>query len=156
MTTTAFEDQPVSTADQPSSFAVKWIRVLCFDPAFRQRIQDQLDRLATLPTNWDGEGAPCISPDAIQAARNLVAKLPENIATSPAVVPMASGHLQFEWNEGSRSLELEFESPTLIRFLRWDPDNGIEDEDSFAASDVRRAEALIRWFLGGSWHAQRD
>ena len=156
MTTTVFEDQSVSTADRPSSFSVEWIRVERFVPDFRRRIQEQLDRLSALPANWDGEGAPCISRETIQAARDLVASLPENIAAAPVVVPMASGHLQFEWNEGSRSLELEFESPTLIRFLRWDPDNGIEDEDSFAASDVRRAEALIRWFLGGSWHAQRD
>ena len=121
-----------------------------------QPIYEQLDRLSALPAGWDGEGAPVISRDTIQAAKNLIANLPENIATPPAVVPMASGHLQFEWNEGTRSLELEFESPTLIRYLRWDPENGIEDEDSFAAADTHRAESLVRWFLGGSWHAQRD
>ena len=113
---------------------------------FTTEIDAELDRLAMLPSNWDTQGALPLAPEIIDAARRFVASLPADLIIPPSVVPMAKGNLQFEWNEGSRSLELEFESPTTIHFLKWHPEEGVEEEGLISTSDVARAAALIRWF----------
>ncbi len=90
-----------------------------------------------------------IDAQIVHAAHDFLNRLPENLVAPPLVVPMAKGNLQFEWHEGSRSLELEFESPTTIHYLKWHPEEGVEEEGFFAADDVSQAVAFIRWFVKG-------
>ncbi len=113
---------------------------------FRELIERELDRLASLPANWDHEGALQIDRAIIQAAHDFVARVPLEIASMPAVVPSAAGNLQFEWNAGRRSLELEFESPSTIHYLKWDPSAGVEEEHFFGVEDTDRALKLMDWF----------
>jgi hypothetical protein len=113
-------------------------------------LEADLRSLGKLSPNWDGYGAPAIAPAVIAAARSFLARLPEGLAPRPRVVPMSNGMLQLEWHAGPRSLELEFESPDSIRYLRWHPEAGIEDEDSFPAEEVEIADGLIRWFVDGA------
>ena len=120
------------------------------DEEFRVGIEEELDRLASLPANWDREGAPQIDPAIIRAARHFIARLPPNITPIPAVVPSAAGNLQFEWNAGRRSLELEIESPATIHYLRWDPNEEVEEEDVFNIEDTDRTVQLIQWFVEGA------
>ncbi len=121
-----------------------------YDPDFKAAIESELDRLAALPPNWDQYGAPAIDSRIIAAARGFLHALPERIAYRPRVVPMSPGHLQFEWHHGQKVLELEFESPQTIRFLQYDPQAGIEEEESFRTSEVQRAVDLIHWFMSGT------
>jgi hypothetical protein len=65
------------------------------------------------------------------------------------VVPLSSGALQFDWHVASRILELEFESPDVIHFLKWDPPAGREEESTFPAADIAAAAALIDWVRNG-------
>jgi len=130
----------------------EWVPAGYYAPEFTSRVNQELNRVASLLPNWDREGAPRIDPAIIEAARAFISQLPEDLAKVPAVVPMATGNLQFEWNDGPRSLELEIETPETIRYLRWYPPEGIEEEDSFHIDDLARAEALIRWFMRGSVH----
>lgn len=116
---------------------------------FESIINQALDRLGDLRQNWDREGAKPIEPAILQAARGFISRLPENVVSIPAVVPMAKGNLQFEWSEGERSLELEIETPTTIRYLKWHSEAGIEEEDSFSIDDIDQATVLIQWFMKG-------
>ena len=63
---------------------------------------------------------------------------------------MSNGTLQLEWHDGPKSLELEFESPSSIRYLQWHPEQGIEAEDSFPLTKIDAAVDLIRWFSSGT------
>jgi hypothetical protein len=63
---------------------------------------------------------------------------------------MSTGNLQFEWHQGKKVLELEFESADTIRFLQWHPEQNVEEEDTFPASDTDRAVDLIQWFMSGT------
>jgi hypothetical protein len=117
---------------------------------FNANINQELNRLAALPENWDCEGAPKIDPAIIQAAREFVDRLPTNIAKVPAVVPIADGNLQFEWNAGSRSLELEIVDARKIHYLKWFPEDEIEEESFFPIDDIDQAVSLIRWFMKGA------
>lgn len=115
---------------------------------FTAHLEAELDRLAALPPNWNAQGALPMVPEIIEAARHFVECLRGNIVRVPAVVPMAKGNLQFEWNEGPRSLELEIETPAVIHYLKWQPEAGIEDEGVYGINDIPRSLELIRWFQG--------
>ncbi len=117
---------------------------------FVNDLEAEFRSLGELSPNWDGYGAPAIDPAVIAAVRSFVARIPHGLAPRPRVVPMSSGMVQLEWHAGARSLELEFEAPDSIRYLRWHPEEGIEDEDSFPAADVEIAVDLIRWFVNGT------
>jgi hypothetical protein len=121
---------------------VKW-RVV---PGLKPALRSELNQLAALAPNWDGYGAPRISPAIIDAARQFVDRLPEQASSRPAVVPMSPGNLQLEWHEGDRVLELEFETADTIHYLKWDPADEVEEEDAFPATDMGRAVQLIQWF----------
>jgi hypothetical protein len=120
------------------------------DPDFVDEVHTALDSLGTLAPNWDGYGAPAIDPAVIEAAKSFITKLPEDLVSRPHVVPMSNGTLQLEWHDGPKSLELEFESPSSIRYLQWHPEQGVEGEDSFPVTNVETAVDLIRWFLTGA------
>jgi hypothetical protein len=63
---------------------------------------------------------------------------------------MAKGNLQFEWHEGPRTLELEFENASTVHYLKWHPEEGLEDEGLFSLEEIDRALELIRWFVGAA------
>jgi hypothetical protein len=144
-------DQDTSTNTDAGEYD-RWEQAAYYAPEFEAVVHRELDRLAALEPNWDAEGAPPINPQIIQAARDFISRLPENIASIPAVVPSGAGTLQFEWNEGPRTLELEIETPSMIHYLKWDSRAGIEEEDLFQITDIDRAASLIRWFMGGVAH----
>jgi len=127
-----------------------WTHAEYWAPDFEPAINRELDDLASLAPNWDGEGAPRIDPQIIRAARDFVSSLPKNIANTPAVVPSSAGNLQFEWNQEPRSLELEIETTSTIHYLKWHPEERIEEEGVFGIDDVDRAVSLIRWFMKGT------
>ena len=120
------------------------------DPNFVDGVQSALDSLRTLAPNWDGYGAPVIDPAVIEAAKSFIARLPVDLVSRPHVVPMSNGTLQLEWHDGPKSLELEFESPSSIRYLQWNPEQGVEAENSFPLTKIDTAVDLIRWFLDGA------
>jgi hypothetical protein len=148
MTSTTI-DRERETTDRDSSESDEWVVAYYYSPEFRERVEAGLNRLLSLPANWDSDGARTIESQLVEAARKFVGELPENLISPPAVVPMAKGNLQLEWHSGPRSLELEFESPSMIHYLKWHPEEGVEDEGFFSSDDVDRAVGLIRWFVGG-------
>lgn len=137
-----------STKKSASEF---WLRAGHYDPDFVSAVEAELDRLARLPRNWDGYGAPAINPSILAAARAFIEALPENLVYRPRVVPMSTGNLQFEWHHGSKMLELEFETPQTIRFLQWHPEADVEQEHTFRSTDIDTATDLIQWFMSGTY-----
>lgn len=105
-----------------------------------------LEEVAGLPRGWDGHDAPPIDRLIVASARKLLLDLPDVAALAPKIVPMTRGRLQFEWHRGNRSLELEFETPSLLHFLKWDPDRLIDEEDQVPAADLAAVFDLLRWF----------
>ena len=109
-----------------------------------------MQHFATTGTQRD---APSLDQSIVAEARAFVDALPDNIAPIPAVVPMANGNLQFEWNDGGRGLEIEFEAGQQIRYLKWAPNEQIEEEGVLPSIDYSSAVRLIRWFTGAILNA---
>ena len=104
----------------------------------------QLDFLASLQLNWDGEDALAIDPAIIAAARSFLKRLPDDLVSEPLTIPCPAGTLQFEWESESCYLELEFETPTMIHYLK--QSGCLDEEDVFGVQNFDRAVSLIRWF----------
>ena len=110
----------------------------------------RLDQIAALEPNWDGRGAPAVDRALLRAVRAWSQDMPGwAFAPPPAVVPLSSGGVQLEWRCADRLLELEFETPDRLHFLRWHPASGTVEEDTFPATDRNRAEQLIGWVSHG-------
>lgn len=59
---------------------------------------------------------------------------------------MTRGRLQLEWHAPQRSLELEFESPAQVRYLKWSAPENVEEEDVLSLNEHARVADLIAWF----------
>jgi hypothetical protein len=140
-------DSKLVPASQSSE---SWLSAGHQDSDFIARVQADIDALSRLETNWDGYGAPRMDPKVIEAAKQFVIRLPDDLVRRPHVVPLSTGMLQLEWHDGPKTLELEFESPQSIRFLQWNPAGGVEEEDSISVHDIDRAIDLIHWFTSGA------
>jgi hypothetical protein len=119
------------------------------DPAHsldKAAIRGRVEQLADLPNDWNGYGACPIDPNVITTALQLVDRLPVDAISTPQVVPMTRGRLQFEWHRGRRSLELEIETPTLVHYLKYDADRGIEEEATLPVEETSRLSELLHWF----------
>lgn len=121
----------------------------------------KLDDLAAFPDGWDGYGARRFTPAMVAAVRAFLTRLGEERGDLllkpyteaecllPDVVPLSSGAIQLDWRVEDRGLELEFETPDLIHYLKWCPARGVEEEDVYLAADLGRSADLIRWVLTG-------
>jgi len=150
MATKTLPQNKLCTSGARKDTGEEWIYASVYDPEFTPAVCAELDELLRLPKNWDGYGAPKIDQTIVAAAQKFVAELPESIAWRPHVVAMSPGNLQLEWQHGTKSLELEFESPTVIRYLQWHPEMNIEEEGTFRVTDSKFAVELILWLMAGT------
>lgn len=135
-----------------------WQKTEKYFPHCRPCVLEQVEKLREYPLNWDGYGARPFAPEMIDAVQAFLYHLPDALfirpykevdCLIPAIVPMSSGSIQLEWHAGSRILELEFETPTTIHYLKWWPQEGIEEEGVYRAADCRQSSRLIEWVLRG-------
>lgn len=105
-----------------------------------------LNGLRAFPEGWNGYDAAPIDPGIIRAAERFISDMPSDIVPAPQVVPMTRGRVQFEWHRGDRSLELEFENPEFVHYLKWDSDAGIEEEDILPVQQHGKILDLLKWF----------
>lgn len=118
-----------------------------FDCRFEPILHQELNRLATLPDNWDGYDASPINENCIATARRLVKSL-AGATPRPRVVPLSTGGVQFEWDKGGRSLEIGVDAPDEINYLKFDPASEIEECGSVASEDPSAIRSLIMWLYG--------
>lgn len=134
-------DETMLFLASPNSGHVRYV-----DLGFASYIEGELERLHGLTEGWDGYRGRVIDPDVLDAARRLAARFPQDLVPRPHVVPLAAGTLQYEWSAGNVALELEFESPTTIRYLKWNPAAGEPEEDTVQVADYAAIESLLHWY----------
>ena len=82
----------------------------------RMIISEKLDGYKNLPENWDSYGAKRISLDAIRAAKEFIAILPDSVLR-PCYAPVCSGSIMFMWAENGIECEIEVFSDRIAIFL---------------------------------------
>jgi hypothetical protein len=123
-----------------------------------RQVEKELAQIGRLKPNWDGCGSPGIHPDILAAARTLISSLEAKGAVAPLcnVVPVPGGTLQLEWYEGARSLEIEIEDARTLHYLKWDPLEGVREEDTVGITEIDRCLDLLDWFTRTVREANRD
>ncbi len=84
-------------------------------PNYLLRSYARLTQFAAFEEDWDSYGASPISHRAIDAARQLLLRLPRRLgeigdAGPYAVAPLASGGIQLEWRGNRRALEIDIDA----------------------------------------------
>ena len=115
--------------------------------ARRTRILDAIEGLKQLAPGWDGHGAAAIDPLLCDAARWLVERLPEQCVIGCRVHLMPDGALWLEWGGVDRGLELEFETPHRVRYLKCSPD-APEEGTLLLTLNIAEIVDLVRWCAG--------
>ena len=72
----------------------------------QKQLNKQLDAIAKLEQNWDGDDADKPTEKSIQRAREFAGHL--NCTIKPHVNPTRSGGVQFEWKIDGGYFEIEF------------------------------------------------
>jgi hypothetical protein len=116
------------------------------------RLSLELMRIASLGTNWDGEGAEAVPP---KAARNTgvllflarAAMEQSTIAqcTVPIVMPAIDGGVILKWVQGGRELKCIVRGD-IVEVVRWRSLDGYES-DGFWEIPVPRVAEHFEWLL---------
>jgi hypothetical protein len=86
----------------------------------------QIDRLASLRTNWDGHGSIRPNGYSVDRARQILEDAFQNASTtigwqSPYISASEDGEIVFEWWNGARKLTM-YVGPNVTTFIRsWGP-----------------------------------
>ena len=111
----------------------------------------QLDKIAAMPENWDGEGSPAPSPRIVAAAKGLFLRVRCRVPPAldaPFVSPIGGGGLQLEWTRSGKHLELEFLDERTICFLKEETVSGEDRMESgeYLVADTTETQELLNWF----------
>ena len=96
-----------------------------------------------LPPNWDSYNARPIRRDIIFAAIYLLPQIVRPDTPQPAVVPMSSGGVQFEWHQRDIDLEIRLFLPDRFEVSFEDFTNGSNWADQFNLGDLDRVKDAI-------------
>jgi Arc/MetJ-type ribon-helix-helix transcriptional regulator len=89
----------------------------------------QFRAIVGLQPGWDSNNAASPDPKLVQVAAALLYRLAKSRRVSkPHINPTRQGGIQFEWEVGSRSLEVEVVSENCAAYLFQDGDARIEQE----------------------------
>ena len=111
----------------------------------------RLAAIAEFPAGWDSHGAVSPRRDLVAAAQRIATALcAKHALPRPWINATPSGGVQFEWEMGPRSFELEIMEPDRAEFLYADHDARIEEEGAVTSRDtldqvaeyVRRATSV--------------
>jgi hypothetical protein len=74
----------------------------------------KLNKLASLPNNWDGYGAKAVLFENANFALNILSNICDASHQAPTIVPGSSGDLQIEWHTTQGDLELHIIAPYQV------------------------------------------
>lgn len=109
----------------------------------------EIQSLHDVKDDWKKFGIDPINEHSIAVAIDFVRSIDTPLLVRPKVVPMTKGRFQLEWHRGPRSLEIEFETPSLAHYLKWDSSSKIQEEDVILTSKRECLLDLIAWFDSG-------
>jgi len=122
--------------------------VSAIDPKWLAKAKYDLYRIMKLPDNWDSYGSPSIPEVLYKNAENFLRCLEVEDIEAPFVAPVSGGGIQFEWQNKTRELEIEFVQSNVFGYLKIIGDEPF-DEGQFPIQNYDSARLLIKWFKTG-------
>ncbi|MCX6647577.1 MAG: hypothetical protein NTY09_14635 [bacterium] len=94
-------------------------------------ILQKINKLSSLPLNWDEYGAKKIGREVIIGAIQLLSTISQESTPEPYVFPTATGGIQIEWHTEEVDLEVEVTEDGSILVVYEGPDQHDEDGDDW-------------------------
>ncbi len=119
--------------------------VLHFGNAWFRTSVTRLYQFLDLPENWNSYGSYQMSQNAIEIAIQVLDDLSHRDLPNINIVPVASGGVQFEWDNADTEVELYIRPDGVVQHFRFFA-NGEVDETAFNAYDpswLPRAAGLL-------------
>jgi hypothetical protein len=104
------------------------------DPPWLEAARHAIEPIATLPDNWDGEGAPRIQPAVMDAALRVLEQLLPSHTPAPQIVPAHRAGIQVEWHRNGKDLEIEFVPGSPTTFYFYDSQTQVEREGALQSN----------------------
>jgi Arc/MetJ-type ribon-helix-helix transcriptional regulator len=97
---------------------------------------EQFRAIVGLPPGWDSNDAAPPDPKLVQVAAVLLYRLTKSRQiTKPHINPTRRGGIQFEWEAGARSLEVEIVREDMFAYFFQDADTGVEEEGQLSPDE---------------------
>lgn len=103
---------------------------------WRAQAYRQLMAIARLPRNWDSYGADRVDGKILASAEALLSALHEMGVSKPHINPTRTGGIQFDWESGTRYLEIALISPNRAEYFFEDRDTLEQHEGILLAGDT--------------------
>lgn len=129
-----------------SSFVDEVISIAADKPDWLVVVEHGLQKLKTLPSNWDSYGSPPIFDELIDDAECFLRGLEMQNIVPPFVAPLPDGGVHLEWHYSKRELEVEFSNKGNVEYLKVLNGEPIE-EGKFKVNDYNKGRQLINWLL---------
>jgi hypothetical protein len=97
-----------------------------------------------LPENWDSYGGHTPKREAAETAIQIIASITQKDPPRPRVVPLGTGGIQLEWENGQRELEVECGPDGSVEALKIEGDREGESCPACTPSDVVN---LFAWLM---------
>ncbi len=116
--------------------------------AWHQDCIKRIERLRELKHNWDSYGANPVDRGSIEFAKQLVREFAQVTGIDcPRVAASPAGHvaLSWEWQGGSRELDLEILPDGMLRYSYLDEKQPNADAEGDTADLNRIVQLLTQW-----------
>ncbi len=117
-------------------------------PDWIDEVLEQIRRLSNLPANWDSYGASPPNQQSLHVAENFIKGLSLYVGVlKPEVSLTANGNAAFlwEWQEGSRNLDLEVLADGTINYAYADEEDESRDQEGRTQDGLKIVNILTQW-----------
>ena len=117
-------------------------------PTGSMRFCPRIRWLSNLPANWDSYGASPPNQQSLHVAENFIKGLSLYVGVlKPEVSLTANGNAAFlwEWQEGSRNLDLEVLADGTINYAYADEEDESRDQEGRTQDGLKIVNILTQW-----------
>jgi len=117
------ESSLLSESDSPETIFI--------NPAFPQppwayKVLSKTNDLLNLNLAWDSYSAIAIQKKSVEKMLDILFSLASSTTPAPSLVPLPDGGVQIEWHDGTRDLELSFQSDGNLSAYYFSPEKELE------------------------------
>jgi hypothetical protein len=134
------------TSTNSSCWYTQWSSVIPTRALSQWQIEGikRLNKVLSLPENWDGYGSRPPTQAAANTAMDLIISINIDDLVPLRVVPVSGGGIQLEWETSTRALELEILDGGTIEYLKTEDGTPVDEGHMHRIDQVR---PLLSWLI---------
>lgn len=109
----------------------------------------KIAKLESLQENWDSYGSPAPFSWVIDAASEVILKIPFDNVPAPRIIAVSGGGIQIGWSKGKRELDIEVCPDGTVEVLQSLDGEPLDDGENLPAAAFEDVEYLATWLNAG-------